>query len=197
MLKALFGSYAAKPPRPQPNWRVLDVGCGSGNNLLPFADLGCECHGVEISDDITERISRVIADRGIEASLATGSNRSLPYPDGHFDLLLSVNAIHYEGSAENIRAALAEFRRVLKPTGHLYISTVGPEHAIQQRAEALGHHRYRIQDYDFRNGETFFFFETESYLSQYCSEFFDHVETGRVTEKLMEVKIDFLVALCG
>ena len=52
MLKTLFGSYSANPLRPQSSWRVLDVGCGFGNNLVPFADLGCECHGIEIESII-------------------------------------------------------------------------------------------------------------------------------------------------
>lgn len=42
MLKILFGGsdYLKSPFRPQPEWRVLDVGCGFANNLVPFADIG-------------------------------------------------------------------------------------------------------------------------------------------------------------
>jgi SAM-dependent methyltransferase len=30
------------------NCRVLEVGCGEGGNLYPFAELGCRCYGVEL-----------------------------------------------------------------------------------------------------------------------------------------------------
>jgi SAM-dependent methyltransferase len=138
----------------------------------------------------------IMDERGYKTKIQAGSNRALPYPDAHFDLLLSVNTLHYEGSEENFLAALKEFRRVLKPGGGVYISTVGPEHEIYRRAEMLGDHRYRIRDFDFRNGEEFFFCDSERYLQHYCEQVFETVETGRSTEKLIKLPLDFLIALC-
>lgn len=198
MLKVLFGgsNYLQIPYKPAPDWRVLDIGCGFANNLVPFADIGCECHGVDLHPQIAEQTQALMDERGYKVTLGVGSNRSLPFPDEHFDLLLSINTLHYEGSEQNIRAALAEFKRVLKPGGGVYISTVGPEHEIFKRAELLGNHRYRMRNYDFRDGQEFFFFESESYLRHYAEQLFPSVETGRVTEKLMKLPLDFLIALC-
>ena len=36
MVKLLFGSYLKEKPKLEKGMRVLDVGCGFGNNLLPF-----------------------------------------------------------------------------------------------------------------------------------------------------------------
>ena len=105
MLKSIFGCYSTQEKKPQPDWRVLDVGCGFGNNLIPFADIGCECHGVEIHEDICSLSEEVLAGKGIKAKIKVGSNRNLPYPDDHFDLVLSVATIHYEGIEENVLAA--------------------------------------------------------------------------------------------
>ena len=55
-----------------------------------------------------------------------GSNQNLPYPDAYFDLLLSVNTLHYEGTEENFLAALHEFRRVIKPGGGFVYLDGGP-----------------------------------------------------------------------
>ncbi len=197
MLKTLFGSYSANPPRPQPGWRVLDVGCGFGNNLVPFADMGCECHGVEIESSICSIAENVLAKRGYSAKVVVGQNRALPYPDLHFDLLLSVATIHYESTEENVLAALREFKRVIKPGGRAYIATAGPSHKIQQRAEVLGHHRYRIRGYDFRNGQEFFFFDNEGYFEYYCKHVFETVEVGRITENLFSMTVDHMIALCS
>lgn len=30
--------------------RVLEIGCGEGGNLLPFAEMGCECTGVDLDE---------------------------------------------------------------------------------------------------------------------------------------------------
>lgn len=198
MLKVLFGGsdYLKTPFKPQSKWRVLDVGCGFGNNLVPFADIGCECHGVDIHPQMATTAQGVMDKRGFKARFQEGSNRSLPYPDNHFDLLLSVNTLHYEGSEERVMAALKEFRRVLKPGGGLYLSTVAPKHEIYKRAELLGSQRYRIRDFGFRDGQEFFFFDNERYLQYYCRKIFTDVETGRVTEQLMNLPLDFFIAVC-
>jgi SAM-dependent methyltransferase len=198
MLKILFGGgdYLKSPFKPSPAWRVLDVGCGFANNLVPFADIGCDCHGVDLHPEMAATAQAVMDERGFKTRIQAGSNRALPFPDAHFDLLLSINTLHYEGSEENVLAAFKEFRRVLKPGGGVYLSTVGPEHEIYRRAKLLGHHRYQVQNFDFRDGEEFFFFDSERYLRHYCEQVFTDVETGRVTEKLINLPLDFLVALC-
>ena len=198
MVKTLFGgsNYLKEPYKPESDWRVLDVGCGFANNLVPFADLGCECHGVDLHPQIAQRAKAVMDERGYDAQFDVGTNRSLPFADAHFDLLLSINTLHYEGSDQNIGLALKEFRRVLKPGGGAYISTVGPQHEICRRAAVLGNHRYRVQNYDFRDGQQFFFFDSKRYLQHYCEREFDNVETAQVTENLFKLPLDFLIALC-
>lgn len=196
MLKVLFGSYLNRPVKIRPSFKVLDCGCGFGNNLLPFLDLGCECHGVEIEPEIAKLTSKILEDRGYSARILRGSNRSIPYEDHFFDLLISINTLHYEGSEENVLAALQEFRRVLKPGGRLYLSTVGPGHEIFKRSEPLGDHRYRIKNFDFRDGQVFFFFRNKRHLSFFLGSVFEDVETGQVTEKLMTLPLDFLIGVC-
>jgi SAM-dependent methyltransferase len=196
MLKLLFGSYLKNAVRPEKGWCVLDVGCGFGNNLRPFLELGCDCHGVEIDPGIPPMTEHLLKEMGHNASIKTGTNRSLPYADDTFDLVLSINTLHYEGSEENVLAALSEFRRVMKPGGSLYLSTVGPNHDIQTRARTLGNHQYLIQGWDFRDGQTFFFLDNESYLEFYCSKFFDCVETVTLTERLVSIVNENLISLC-
>jgi len=196
MVKLLFGGYLSNPIKIKKGWKCLDVGCGFGNNLMPFLDMGLACSGVEIHEDMVAITNKLLKERGYEAAIVTGSNREIPFDDGTFDLLLSVNALHYEGTEAYIDAALKSFSSKLKPGGVLYISTVGPRHAIQEKSKLLGHHQYKIQNWDFRNGETFFFFDTEKYLAKYCEKYFSTVETSRVTEKLSTVNLDFLLAVC-
>lgn len=196
MVKVFFGNYLAEPVKPNPDWRVLDVGCGFGNNLLPFVELGCECHGVELTSEILDVTRAAMKEKGGTIRLNVGMNRQLPYPDMYFDAVLSIGTLHYEDNVENVDSALREFRRVLKPGGVLFINTTGPEHELYKRALVLGGNRYMIQDFDFRNGETFFFFDNERYLEHYCRRHFARVETGRATEKLMTFTVDALIAVC-
>lgn len=198
MVKVLFGggNYLKTPFVPQPEWRVLDVGCLFANNLLPFSEMGCDCHGVDIHPKMVETAMTVAGKRGIQAEFKVGSNRGLPYPDSYFDLVLSIATIHYEGTVENMRRALNEFKRVLKPGGGLYITTVAPKHEIYKRAQVLGNHQFRVSNFDFRDGQNFSFSDTQHYFQHNLSEVFSDVETGRVTENLMKLPLDFFVGLC-
>ena len=197
MVKVLFGDYLEKRLRISSNTKVLDVGCGFGNNLLPFLVLGCHCAGVEITQEIASLTQDILHKRGFkEVVIKKGNNRFLPFEDNTFDLIISNNVLHYEKDEEDILKALEEYDRVLKPDGALFLMTVGPEHLIYQRAIPLGNHRYRISNYDFRDGEIYFYFDSEKYLEFYLSKFFPHVETGRIIEKLMKRHLDFLIAVC-
>jgi ubiquinone/menaquinone biosynthesis C-methylase UbiE len=195
MLKVIFGSYLRNRPILSSNMKVLDVGCAMGSNLIPFADMGCDVHGIDIHSDIANNAKKIMKHRGYEdIDFREGSNRNIPFPDNSFDLITSINTLHYEENEEDLMSALNEFQRVLKPGGGLYISTVGPKHDIYNLSKPLGNHENLIQDFGFRTGEQFFFFDNERYLNHYLSIFFDCVETGQVTEKLMTMDLDFLIS---
>lgn len=196
MLKIVFGSYLKNRITLAPDSRVLDVGCGFGNNLLPFLEKGFDCYGVELTAAIARTSQQLLRQRGFDAQIKRGRNSGLPFADNFFDLMLSLNVLHYEKTEQNIKAGLTEYRRVLKPGGTLLLMTVGPEHAIYQRAKPVGPHQYKIANYDFRDGEQYFYFDNLKYLDYYLSQHFRNIELGRVTERLFTLDLDFLVAVC-
>ena len=192
ILKLFFGSYLREKPVLEPGQRLLDVGCGFGQNFYPFLEKGIDCFGVEVDGEIAQMCQQIHEDR---VEVKVGHNRHIDYPDGHFDYVLSVNAIHYESNEADMKAAIDEHYRVLKKGGSLVLFTVGPEHSIFKKAKALGDHRYQIQNFDFRDGQVYFYFGDLPTLENYLIPPFESVELGRVTESLMEKPLDFLVAV--
>ena len=196
MVRILFGNdYLANLVSLGPGSRVLDVGCGFGQNLLPFVDHDFECIGVEIDPQIVKVAREIAAERALPLKFEEGQNRAIPFPDSSFDLVVSIDTLHYEQTHENARDALREFARVLKPEGALYISTIGPEHDMYARADKLSEGRFRVQNYDFRNGEVMYSFATEQNLAKALNECFSIVETARSTQHLMRSNLDFLLAV--
>lgn len=193
MLKVVFGRYLAHPVRLDGPSRVLDVGCGFGNNLLPFARLGHQTLGVEISAEIVEVAMGFLVEEGYTADIRVGSNRQIPFEDDSVDLLLSLNTLHYETSREERAAALEEFARCLRPGGRLFLMTVGPGHDIRTTAEPIGADRYRIRNYDFRDGQIMCFFRGAAELDRALAASFTNVETGHITEAFMTRQQEFLL----
>ena len=102
--------------------RALDLGCGVGRHALYIAELGFETSALDGSVAGIEHVQQAARDHGLKIDTSVGMMTALPYPDGHFDYVLSFNVI-YHGDASIVRAAISEIRRVLKPAG-LYQGTM-------------------------------------------------------------------------
>jgi SAM-dependent methyltransferase len=195
MLHVLLSQrYTGWPSIVRAGARVLDVGALHAGNLAPFSDRGCFCHGVEINDEMVALTRTACAEQAIKAEITTGVNTALPYNDGSFGLLLSVNVIHYEDDGSGLDAALAEYARALSPGGRAFIVSVAPEHFIRQTAERVRPNRYRLTYGDFRQGQIMSYFEDEYDLSTRCADFFSRVITGRNTERHPAASLDFFYA---
>lgn len=106
-------------------WHILDAGCGSGSFLPAIADqLGPDGHisAMDLAPEHIAAIQKRIAAQPLVCPVEarTGSLLELPYPSGSFDAIWSANVTQYLTDDE-LRAALAECLRVLKPNGLLAI----------------------------------------------------------------------------
>jgi O-methyltransferase/aklanonic acid methyltransferase len=106
-----------------PGGRVLDVGCGGGGALLPAArrvgPTG-EAVGIDRSPGMVERTREAAREAGLEqvrAEVMDGA--ALAFEDERFDAVLAAFVLPAIADAE---AALAEWRRVLRPTGTLGVA---------------------------------------------------------------------------
>jgi len=195
LVRILKGSYFPWHKDSYKDVKTLDVGFGSGNNLMLCGSLGMELYGVEIHDEICQSTGERLTSMGYKSDLRTGSNRNIPFFDGTFDYLISWDAIHYEGKPDLIEEALAEFNRVLKPGGRLFISTIAPKHTIFRNSEIVGHHQYLLKrEDDFRKGQVFFCFDAPQYIQYFLSKQFSEVEVGRSTlHYFFEINDTFMI----
>jgi len=100
--------------------RVLELGCGSGNNLMPFADFGWDVTGVDVSAKALADARHNLAGVGIFIECDLAGHFAVP-KDATFDLVLLPNIIYYLPRPSFIRV-LQECRRRLLPGGMLFLS---------------------------------------------------------------------------
>lgn len=194
LVRLFKGTYVPNLDRNHTGKKVLDVGCGGGNNLVFLASLGLELHGTEIDEAVCVQVRELLARLGHQADIRVGTNRSLPFPDGSFDYLVSWNVLHYEDNEADIEAGIQEYHRVLKPGGRFFLSTTGPEHKILIGGETLGGHRYRIgREDDFRKGQVYFYFDSPNYIRHYFSKLFPNVLVGRTHDELLTETLDWFI----
>jgi SAM-dependent methyltransferase len=99
--------------------KVLDVGCGKAFLLydLTQAVPGIEVTGIDISQYAINH-----AKEEIQPFLKQGNARELPWEDGEFDLVISINTLHNLPNYE-LDKALREFERVSSKDKYLCVES--------------------------------------------------------------------------
>jgi len=92
--------------------RILDVGCGTGANLLLLSKYG-DAEGVDISEDALA----FCRERGLD-KVRLGAAETLPYEDGTFDLVTALDVVEH---LDDDLAGLTELWRVLRPGGRVLL----------------------------------------------------------------------------
>ena len=112
--------------------RVLDFGCGYGGVSLELAKIFDEVVAVDGSADRVSFLNIVKRQDCIDniVPVCHIDPAHLPFPNDHFDAVVLIGVLEYlpmsfpdDGPAEAHHKCLTEFRRVLRPGGHLLIHT--------------------------------------------------------------------------
>ncbi|MCP9775662.1 class I SAM-dependent methyltransferase [Cyanobium sp. WAJ14-Wanaka] len=101
------------------NPKILDIGCGKGFLLYDFLKVipGAEIYGIDLSPYAIANSKEEIRDR-----LQVGNATQLPWPDDHFDLVISINTLHCL-HAQDLHPALCEMERVGKEHKYLCVES--------------------------------------------------------------------------
>jgi len=107
----------------KPGDKILDIGCGKGFMLYDFSKLNTEfgIFGIDISE---YAINNCI--ESLKGKLQVGNAISLPYPDNHFDLVISINT-HHNLDGEDIIKSFNEVERVTKKNSYVVLDAYSNE----------------------------------------------------------------------
>lgn len=99
--------------------RVLDVGCAKGFLVKDLMSVcpGLEVFGIDISDYALKHCEPEVIGR-----LHKGSADQLPFPDGSFDAVISLNTLH-NFSRDGVIVAMRELQRVSKGRGFVQVDS--------------------------------------------------------------------------
>lgn len=149
--------------------RVLDAGCGIGDYVGWFLDVGASVVGVDASERALARARDRFGDRAAfhHADLTTGLAFA---DDGAFDLVFCNLVLDH---VEDWEPVLAEFRRVLASDGQLVFTTIHPMRRFRRHRDVL--ERY---------------YDTEGYVGYWGAPAAEIVSFHRPMEEIVQGLVD-------
>src|SRR2546428_8927343 len=94
--------------------RVLEIGCGLGNDGVRFAKAGADYTGVDLTDAAIELARKRFELSGLRGELRVSDAENLDFADESFDLVYSHGVLHH---TPDTARAVREIHRVLVPGG--------------------------------------------------------------------------------
>lgn len=111
-----------------PGEALLEVGCGPGDLWRVTGHRLPAGVSLTLTDSSPGMVERARAALGERADYAVAPADDIPFPDDSFDVVVANHMLYH---VPDLRRALAELARVLRPGGRLVASTIGADHLAE------------------------------------------------------------------
>lgn len=115
--------------------KVLDLGCGSGSNLVELAKKGFDVEGVDFSPAAVRIANEWLENENLpgKAVIADLHEKLKTYKSAEFDAIIAVNSLNYQSSDQLLRS-IKEINRLLK-TGGIVLLVLPSQEALILKPE--------------------------------------------------------------
>jgi ubiquinone/menaquinone biosynthesis C-methylase UbiE len=104
--------------------KVLEMGCGAGQNAIALSRMGADVTAVDISENQIKQAKALAVKESAKISFIPANINDLPsFPDSSFDLVFSACAIAF---VKEIEKTFSEAYRLLKQGGTFILSDMHP-----------------------------------------------------------------------
>lgn len=189
--------------------KVLDYGCGSGNNSVFFAKNKHQIYGVDVAPSFKALVKKNFEANDVDVSLVdhfsviSPDSTTLDYPDGYFDFVFSNQVLYYLPGQEHFKNVCNELKRVLKPGGTVFFTMMGPKnYYITRYLKSIYNnqvYQIRIEDESHRlNGveENILLIRDEEHLVD-MFDMFEVVNVGYFDQSMFDMKSNFHYIFIG
>lgn len=118
--------------------RLLEVGAGSGRDIVALAALGADATANDRSAEARRAISELARSRGVTVTINADDLRSIELPENNFDLIYSQGVVEHFDAPDPV---IAEQRRLVRAGGRVIVDvpqTFNPYTVYKQLLMAAG-----------------------------------------------------------
>ncbi len=114
-----FVPYIAPFKKLSKGMRVLEIGCGDGGNLVPFAQRGCEVTGVDLSPSRIDTARQCFADLGLQGTFLAADIFTVKELERQFDLIICHDVLEHIPDKQTFVENMVKYAR---PGGVAFMS---------------------------------------------------------------------------
>jgi SAM-dependent methyltransferase len=125
---------------------VLELGCGTGSVLLPIAERGIACQGIDLSSEMLARARAKFESRGLTAGLHLGDMTDVDLHERFGLVFVASNSLTHLHSAGDIVDCFRAVRRHVAPGGRFAFDVFNPSVRVLAGADGVRRERKRFAD---------------------------------------------------
>jgi cyclopropane fatty-acyl-phospholipid synthase-like methyltransferase len=114
-----------------PAMRILDLGCGGGDQARIFAKRGYSVVGIDIAKSLIEHAKKLFKDNSLSGTFISDDMRNIEY-SSEFDLCVLLSGTFGFFSDEGNLQLLKKIHRALKPNGKIFIMYLSPYKSLKK-----------------------------------------------------------------
>lgn len=179
-----------------PGMRVLELGCGPG--LLWIRQLGRMPQNVRVvlsdfSEGMVQQARRLLSRGSAPFNYLVTDAQHIPFGDASFDVVVANHMLYH---VPDKLKTLAEIRRVLRPDGQLFASTIGEDH-MHEMDELV--HRYdpsfpiprliRTASFSLENGEEQIKHSFDNVTSHYYENALEVTDASSIVDYILSLAV--------
>lgn len=117
--KKYFIPYISQFININPNMEILEVGCGEGGNLLPFAVYGCNVTGIDISSNRINQANSFFHDSGLKYEFIAADIFKYDFNKKHYDIIICHDVFEHISKKQEL---LQFFEKHLSINGIVFLA---------------------------------------------------------------------------
>ena len=125
---------------------VLELGCGTASLLLPIAERGIPCQGLELSSEMLAQARAKFEASGVHADLHVGDMTTFDLADRFGLVFVASNSLTHVHAADDIANCFRAVRRHLTAGGRFAFDVFNPSVQILAGADGLRREKQRFVD---------------------------------------------------
>ena len=143
----------------QPGARILDLGCGGGDQAKVFARKGYEVVGIDIAPSLIEYAERQFREEGLPGTFCVGDMRAMDY-EAEFDACVVLSGTFGFFTDRENQDLLRSMGRALRPGGTVFLMFLSANRAGERRRS------WSEREDGWELSESWFDAETSTYRSR-------------------------------